>query len=687
MNILVPDSWLREYLETTATPEEIKEYLSLCGPSVERINKDGKDWVYEIEITTNRIDMAGVYGIAREAAAILPRFGIKARLKDLDVQDKLPYTANPLPMDIKDPAKICNRIMGIVLKVDQMKTSPEFMQKRIEKSGVRSLNNLVDITNYVMLEVGHPCHVFDYDRVKTHTFILRKAKKDEPIITLDEKKFLLSDEDVVIDDGTGRVIDLPGIMGTQNSVVTPDTQRIIFFIESNNPILIRKTSMRYGIRTMAASINEKHPDPQLVNTAILRGIELYKKYAGGEILGNLIDIYPNKTKPSTILVTCKFINDRLGVELKSEEIIDILRSLRFNVSISSSDNPQPRIHPASAESHKRRDNPQLIITPPSFRQFDIAIPEDIVEEVARLYGYHSLPTRLMEGSIPISDKPKDIPLEKIAKQALKYWGFTEVYNYSFVSKELIIRSGLDPKKHLKVANPLTEEIEYMRQSLIPSIAQNIAFNQNLESKLRLFEMANIYIPRDSGLPDEINILTVASQSTFSDMKGIAEALLKELGIVNYDFSPSYTPLFHRKQTVSIKVGRDILGTVGKIDPQLMQNFSIKNDIFVCQVDMQKVTKLSNPSKKYTPIPLYPPVREDLTLVNTGKPIGNILKTVKEANHLVASVELIDTFKNNISLRVTYQDRQKNLESEEVKKVRERILNRLSSKLQVTLRKN
>ncbi len=669
MNILIPDSWLREYLETEAAPEEIKEYLSLCGPSVERIKKDGKDCIYEIEITTNRIDMASVYGIAREAAAILPRFGIKARLKNLDIPDKLPYTANPLPMDIADPAKICNRIMGIVMKVDQMKMSPEFMQKRIEKSGVRSLNNLVDITNYVMLEVGHPCHVFDYDRVKTHTFILRKAKKDEPIVTLDEKKYLLSDEDVVIDDGTGRVIDLPGIMGTQNSVVTPDTQRIIFFIESNNPILIRKTSMRYGIRTMAASINEKHPDPQLVNTAILRGIELYKKYAGGEISGNLIDIYPNKTKPATINVKYKFINDRLGIELKPQEIIDILKSLHFHVTVSST------------------DNSQLVITPPSFRQFDIAIPEDIVEEVARLYGYHALPTRLMEGSIPISDKPKDIPLEKIARQALKYWGFTEVYNYSFVSKDFIIKSGLDPKKHLKVVNPLTEEIEYMRQSLIPSIAQNIAYNQNLESKLRLFEMANIYIPRDSGLPDEINILTIACQSTFAEMKGITETLLKELGVINYDFTPTHIPLFHRRQTVDIKVGTDTLGTAGKIDPKLMQIFGIKNDIFICQLDMQKVTKLSNPSKKYTPIPIYPPVRENLTLVNTGKQIGDILKTVKEADSLVAGVELVDTFKNNVSLRVVYQDRKKNLESEKVKKVREKILNRLSSKLQVTLRKN
>ncbi|MBI4990815.1 hypothetical protein HZB96_01845, partial [Candidatus Gottesmanbacteria bacterium] len=391
MNILIPDSWLREYLETDATPEQIKDCLSLCGPSVERINKEGSDYIYEIEITSNRVDMVSVYGIAREAAAILPRFGIKAKLKQLAI--KTPRTvaqrdsseveeADKLPMEVSDPGKICNRIMGIVLEVDPMKESPVYVKERLEKSGVRSLNNLVDITNYVMLEVGHPCHVFDYDKIKTHKFLIRFAKKNEPIITLDEKKYLLNNEDVIIDDGTGRVIDLPGIMGTENSVVNQSTRRIFFFIESNNPLFIRKTSMRYGLRTMAAAINEKHPDPELVKTAMLRGIELYEKIAGGKVAGDIIDIYPNKPKPIAITTTIQFINERLGIELTKSEMISILESLSFQVS----DKDTSGVAGGSASWRRSHDSPDgegISIIPPSFRQFDITIPEDIVEEVAR----------------------------------------------------------------------------------------------------------------------------------------------------------------------------------------------------------------------------------------------------------------------------------------------------------------
>ncbi len=499
MNILLPDSWLREYLETDATPQQLKDCLSLCGPSVERVNKVGDDYIYEIEITSNRADCASVIGIAREAAAILPRFGIKANLKPFyssnEVRSSRYARTLTLPMAVSDPEMICNRIMGVVIEVDPMKDSPKYMKERIEKSGVRTLNNFVDITNYVMLELGHPSHVFDYDRIKTHKFLIRFAKKNEPIITLDNKKYLLSDEDVIIDDGTGRVIDLPGIMGTENSVVNQNTNRIFFFIESNNPVLIRKTSMRYGIRSMAATINEKHPDPELVKTALLRGIELYQELAGGKVASEIIDIYPNPPKPQKIKVSIKFINERLGIELKVQEIIDILQSLRFNQQLTT-------------------NNQQLIITPPSFRQFDVTIPEDIVEEVARIYGYHNLPNRLMTGEIPVTHKPKILDFEVGIKQILKFWGYTETYNYSFISKDLIEKANLKIADHLKVANPLTADIEYMRISLIPSMLETLAKNQFYSDNLQLFELAKVYVPRKNDLPFEIPILATSNQKDF-----------------------------------------------------------------------------------------------------------------------------------------------------------------------------
>lgn len=672
MNILIPDSWLREYLQTDATPDDIKRCLSLCGPSIEKINKVGKDYVYEIEITTNRIDMVSVYGISREAAAILPRFGLKASLKKLNLETP-PKPQTILPMEVSDPQKICNRIMGIVLEVEPMKDSPAYIKDRLEKSGIRALNNLVDVTNYVMLELGHPSHVFDYNRIKTHTFLIRNARKNEPIITLDNKKYLLSPDDVIIDDGTGRVIDLPGIMGTQNSVVINKTRRIFFFIESNNPILIRRTSMRYGIRTMAASINEKHPDPKLVKTAFFRGIELFRELAGAQVAGEIIDIYPNIAKPKEIKVSVEFINGRLGIKLEKEEIIKILESLGFNSQLTA-------------------NNSQLIITPPAFRQFDVIIPEDVVEEVARIYGYHNLPASLMTGEIPIPEKSKIFNLEKKIKTMLKYSGFTEIYNYSFISKDLIEKSLLKTSDHLKVSNPLTPEIEYMRISLIPSMLDTVFKNQPYKDNLQLFELANVYQKKTNSLPYEFPMLAISSQYGFFELKGLIEAILSELGIIDYQINPgadkeaAWPHFWNTKQTLSVVKNNKAIAIVGKIHSQISQNFQIKNTPYIAVLNIELISQMASSAKKYIPIPLYPPVIEDLSLLIPGQtPIAKVIELIYKTEKLVNDITIIDRFENKTTVRITYRSEDRNLESAEVKKAREKILSVLKEKLDVIIK--
>lgn len=664
MNILIVDSWLREYLNTKATPSQIKEYLSLCGPSVEKVNTVGDDYIYEIEVPSNRVDMASVYGIAREAAAILPRFKIHADLKLLEAQD--PQASNTfLPMNISDSGKICNRILGIVMNVEPMKPSPGLIRNRIEKSGIRSLNNLVDITNYVMLEVGHPCHVFDYDRVKTHTFIIRKAKKDEPIITLDNKKYLLSDEDVIIDDGTGRVIDLPGIMGTENSIVTNKTRRIIFFIESNNPVLIRKTSKRYGIRTMAATINEKHPDPELARAALLQGIQLYKKYAGATIVSSLIDIFPNPSKATNIRISADFINNRLGVVLQQKEIIDILTSLFFEVNI---------------------DNSFFLITPPSFRQFDITIPEDVVEEIARIYGYHNLPSVLMKGEIPHPSLQTDLPVEEKIKSILKFWGFTECYHYSFISSDLLKNANLNEKDCLKIANPLTTETEYMRTSLIPSMLQTVSKNQYFTSRLEFFELAKVYIPKENNLPNEISMLTLTGNQNFSHIKGIVEGLLMEFGVSDYEGVIRQSHFFHPQQSLTLSKNNKRIATVGKIHPQFIQNFSIKDDIFFAEICIDTLVALANPIKKYSPISNFPEIVEDITLLLPPKAqIGPLISAIYKTSRIIRKVEFIEQYKDASTFRVHYLDEERNLKGEDVQKVRNHMLTFLKSTFHVVLK--
>src|SRR3990167_5939988 len=300
MNILIPNSWLKDYLETNATPQEFASAMSLTSVSIERIEKVDDDIVFDIEVTTNRPDLMSLEGIAREASAVLPEQSFKAvfkphKISPLKTTDKSPF------LKIESDKTLVNRIVAVVMEVT-LGSSPEKISKRLEKTGIRSINNVVDVTNYIMREIGHPAHVFDYDRLLTHTLVIRKSKKGEKIETLDEKKYTLQGDDIVADNGTGKIVDLLGIMGTANSVVTDDTKRIVLFLDNNNPHLLRKTSMNLGIRTEAAVLNEKGVDPTLMIPAILRGIELYKEIANGKLLSDIIDIYPNKPKAKTVTV-------------------------------------------------------------------------------------------------------------------------------------------------------------------------------------------------------------------------------------------------------------------------------------------------------------------------------------------------------------------------------------------------
>lgn len=664
MNILVPDSWLKEFLETNAKPDDIMKCLSLCGPSVEKIDSIGDDYIYNVEITSNRVDCASIYGFAREAKAILPRFGFTASLKT--IKQISPVSDIELPIIIEDKNRLCDRLLAVVLTEVVVAPSPAIISARLEKSGIRSLNNLIDVTNYLMLELGHPIHVFDYDRIKTHRLVLRKAKSGEQLVTLDGKICNLSHEDIIIDDGTGRIIDLPGIMGTQNSVVTPDTKRILLFIESNNPAAIRKTSMRLALRSVAATINEKHPDPALAETALLRGIELYQQIAKAKIASKIIDIYPEPPKPKSVLVSTDFINQKLGISLTKEEIIAILKSLNFATTIN---------------------NNELTVTPPSYRQFDIAIADDIVEEVARIYGFHNLPSRLPAGEIPIGKKSADFGIAYKIKTALKNYGFTEIYTYSMISKDLIDRTGLSKSKHLKLSNPLTEEIEYLRISLVPSMLQAVEKNQNYTDNLALFELAKTYQPQRDDLPKEIWELVITSNLDYRKLKGVITRLLTEMGIDNYQEQPTSDWLFgHPKKSLSFLKNNEELAKIGSLHPVLSEKFHLKNNLYLAQVNFDTLIKNYQPNKKYTPIPLFPAIKEDLTFqVKPDTFLGYLMESIKKTDPIINKLQLVDSYKNSYTLRIYYQHPNKNLSDQDVKNVREKILLMLQEKYSIKLK--
>lgn len=656
MNIKITHSWLLDYLDTDATPQEVQKYLSLCGPSVERIEEKEGEIVYDIEITSNRIDTASVLGIAREAAAIIPQFKKRAILKKQD-DITVPTPSKSVPLDIQDPDGVCRRVLGIVMEVSSITQSPEYISKRLLATDTRSLNNVVDVTNYVMTEIGHPTHVFDYDRIASHTLVLRHAKKGEEIVTLDEKTYQLDETDIIIDDGTGRVIDLPGIMGTANSVVTNDTKRILFFIESNDPVSIRRTSMRYGIRTMASTINEKNPDPNLAYTAFLRGIELFTQVAGAKPISNIVDIYPHKTTPINIKTTKSFIDKKAGVSIPMQTVKSILENLGFTVETDGSDS--------------------LLITVPTSRVADVSIPEDIVEEVTRVYGYFAIPTVLQTPAYVA--QPKDTELlfqyQHLVKLYLKHLGYTEVMNYSAVSLALLKQFEIDTVEHLFITNSISEDIKYLRQSLIPSLVKNVKQNEGFAKEMKLFELAKTYIPTKS-LPVEENKLTIATTVSLDELKKIIIGLLDELNI-SYELGEGNKNQFLLMTVAGVIIhDKTVIGSFGQVRPALCRNGELERAVFVAELSFKDLMHAARIMPDYKSFSQFSHISNDIT-IKKSKTFTEMKRGAFAASKKLISFDLLGTYKDTITLRLGFTDHTRNLAEEEVKTEVELIKKALS----------
>lgn len=668
MNIQISHSWLKEFLETKATPEEIKKYLSLCSQSVEKIIKDGSDNVFDIEITSNRPDCLSVYGIARELAAILPRFGIDAKLKVIP-SVKIPVIKNGLKLQVKiSDNKLCPRFTALVFDNIKIASSPSFVKKRLNQAGIRSLNNVIDISNYLMLELGQPMHTFDYDKILQSRMLLREAKNNEEIVTLDNQKRILKDGAIIIEDGEGRIIDLCGIMGAKNSETDENTTKVLLFIQTYDPMKIRKTCQSLGFRTEAAARFEKGIDPEGVIAAMERSILLFKNWCGGIPAGELIDIYPNPEKPKQISVSREKINNTIGINIDIEESKIILDSLGFVTKINPGQN-------------------NLTAIVPHFRNNDISIPEDLIEEVARIYGYYNIPNILPPLTNLTSQRNSNFDLENKIKNALKYWGFIECCCYSMVSAALLKNTGLKIENHLKIINPLSDEMVYLRTSLIPSLLE--ITGKNNEKDIRIFEMSNTYVPNGKeNLPTESLELTILSDSdNFLKLKGIAEGLFNETGTRKSDFRILKTSGYLMFSfAVGIFINDTNLGIIGKIKKDILVNFGIEKDIYILEIKMPGLFKFAGNGKKHILISKYPPIIEDFSFyVPSFTYLGNVFNEIKNVDLLIKNIELIDSYNNSQTYRITFQSDYNNLTDKEIKPLREKIIGLLEKKFKLKLK--
>ncbi|MGL4108206.1 phenylalanine--tRNA ligase subunit beta [Clostridium sp. LP20] len=645
---------------------DIKEYLGL--------NKA----ILDFDITSNRPDCLSMIGMARETAAAL---GTKYEIPNLKYEVK---NANNISDELKVEIKsnLCRRYMARGVKNVKVAPSPGWMQERLLEAGIRPINNIVDITNFVMLEIGEPMHAFDAREIKSGKIIVDTAKEGEKFTTLDETERELTSDVLCIKDGD-RTIGLAGIMGGLNSEIQEDTTEVVFECANFDGTNIRVNSKKLGIRTESSSRFEKDIDPNLAALALDRACALVCELEAGEVINGTIDEYPCKKEISHLTVSSNWINRFLGTEISKEEMKKALDSLDMATEI---------------------DGDNLKITVPTFR-VDIAIKEDIAEEVARIYGYDKIPTTVFDETPLRENKHKNEILRENVVNSLIGSGINQSISYSFFSPKALDKIKVSEDSMLrnvvKIKNPLGEDYSVMRTSALPSMMESLGRNYARNNDYaKLFEIGKIYLKNEdeNKLPTEKNILTIGiyGDCDFLDLKGVVENVLDGLGIKKARFvRESENPTFHPGKTAAIQLRGKSAGVFGEIHPDVQEEYGLDVACYVAELDLDLLYEAADTKKEYTPIPKFPAATRDIAvLVDDSVLAGDIEETIRKAGGaLVEKISLFDIYKGeqieagkkSIAYAIIYRDPKKSLTDNDVNKVHEKILKSLEHKLGAQLR--
>ncbi|HZK01689.1 MAG TPA: phenylalanine--tRNA ligase subunit beta [Anaerovoracaceae bacterium] len=635
--------------------------------------------VIEFEITPNRPDCLSMVGMAREAAATFER---ELNYPDIKCLNETGDVGNYITVKIAKP-ELCNRYVARVVTDIKIKQSPWWMQKRLMYAGMRPINNIVDITNYVMLEYGQPIHAFDIRNLKDNHICVDTAVKGEKFTTLDGASRDLTDDMLMIKDSE-RSVAIAGVMGGLNSEIVGDTDTIV--IESANFAgdSVRRTSKSLGLRTEASSRFEKGLDSELSGTAADRVCRLIELLGAGTVIKGSVDVYPVKKMRPTVDVRVDRVNKMLGTELKIEEIQDLYKRLEMETDI---------------------DGGKIKVRPPSVRQ-DLQKEIDFVEEAARIYGYDKLPSTLPKGKNRAIKTEKQ-SLRDVTKDALIGMGYSEVQTYSFLAPKGAddIRLNVDSRDRdvIKLLNPLGEDNSVMRTTLVSNMMEVLArnFSRN-NSEIRAFELGNVFINTygSDGLPKEQENLCIAcygEDEDFFSLKGAVEELLRKMGIYEVGFkSESSLGTYHPGRCATIGDGDVHFGLIGEIHPDVLENYDIDSKVWCCELNFSAMTEASSMQKYYSPLPKYPSVVRDISLVTEeGTTVEAITSLIYEyGKELLEKVELFDIYrgkqvpegKKSVSFALAYRDTDKTLTDNEVDIIHNAILEGLNDKLNAVLRK-
>lgn len=645
---------------------DIKEYLNL--------NKS----ILDFDITSNRPDCLSMVGMARETGATL---GTTYKMPNFNYEVKCNENINNvLKVEIKD--SLCRRYMARGVKNVKVMPSPSWMQERLLEAGVRPINNIVDITNFVMLEIGEPMHAFDAREIKSGKIVVDRAKDEEKFVTLDGIERTLDSNFLCIKDNETS-IGLAGIMGGLNSEIQEDTTAVIFEAANFDGTNIRVNSKKLNLRSESSSRFEKDIDPNLAELAINRACALVCELGCGEVMEGTIDIYNSKKEEGNITVDSNWINKFLGTDIAKEDMKKYLDSLELKTEING-------------------DN--LDIKIPTFR-VDIAIKEDIAEEVARIYGYDKIPTTIYSASTGREPKYKNEVLRDLMVSTMVSSGLNQSISYSFVSPKVFDKINVPEDSELrnviKIKNPLGEDYSVMRTTTIHSMMECLGRNYSRNNEYaRLFEIGKVYIPKEdeTAVPIENNILTIGMYGNcdYLDLKGVVENALEALGLSRVMFArESDNPSYHPGKTAAIMIGNKKAGVLGEIHPDVSENYGVETGCYLAELNLDILFEYSKTNKKYKALPKFPAVTRDIALlVDDEVLVQEIEETIKRAGSaLVEKVQLFDIYKGaqipegkkSIAYAIAYRDEKKTLTDNDVNKVHDKILRSLEHKLGATLR--
>jgi len=626
-------NWLKEYVKLPK-PDKLVELLNMHAFEVEGLKKVKGDYILDVDVLPNRgPDCFSHIGIAREIAAIT---GSKLEIPASKIKQS---NKSNLNIEVKDKND-CLRYTARVITDVKVKSSPRWLKQRLESCGLNSINNIVDIANYVMLETGQPLHAFDLDKLSGNRIIVRRAKKGEKITTLDNNKFDLNKDILIIADSQSPLA-IAGMKGGKKAEIDKKTKTIVLESANFNSRLIRQASKKLGLKTDASWRFEHKIDPNLTEQAVNRAGELIK----GKV-SKIIDFYPNKPKNKRIKLDLNYLEKLLGIELSNKQVGDILNRLGFKYSKNTAEVP-------------------------SFR-LDISIQEDLIEEIGRIYGYEKISAVFPVASLIPGKRNMETFWEDVSKNILKELGFTEVYNYSFVGDR-------DFADSIELENPISLEQKYLRPSLIPNLLKNIERNINSFKEIKIFELGKIFTK------EEKRMLTGATTNSFYQIKGAVDSLLNKLGIsdIYYDEhqatpEDSKSSVWQKGKTAEIKIAGQEIGFLGEISSKVS-----KYKVNVFDIDFEKLSKLCSEEHEYQPISQYPSAVRDLAvLVPMSVKVVDVLNEINTVEeNLIRDVDLFDIYegegipegKKNLAFHIIYQADNRTLKASEINTIQNKII--------------